>query len=244
MLRARRVHALVPGSRLVSAAAAELSIVARADIGKLWTNHGSVVAAVAGTEAAAPASPAARELIDKYKIHPATSRDEDITPALGEAFDRLLLLLVPFESPDASEYLERLFTVAAKHGMELSLRTIQHLFARCQSYPEALSVFHCLRKSNVKLNMHAYYAMCFCLQRLEEESWALRFQEKVKKSGKLSPQAAQFILDGCAEQLLPESKPWLGRVVFADVDPEGTGAAGRDADYDALGQQWAERYGS
>jgi hypothetical protein len=233
--------------RWVSAAAVEASAAARAEIAELWARRPVVSAPITqqATGVSGPAaeiSKAARALMDKYHISPETSRDEDVTAALGEAFDRLLLLLVPLDSPEATAHFERLITLAAKNGQELSLRTIQHVFARCQSYPEALAVFHAMRKCGVRMNVQSYYAVCFCLQRLEEESWALRFREDVDKSGDLSPQALQFILEGCSNQLVPENKPWLGRVVFADSDADQATTKGATADYDALGKQWATRY--
>ena len=149
---------------------------------------------------------------------------------------------MPFDSPKSVEYFERMLAVAARNGTELSIRTIQHLFARCRKYSEALTVFHALRKAGVRMNMHAYYAMCFCLQRLEEESWAIKMREAIAESDEVSPQAVQFVLDGCPNQLLPENKPWLGRIVFADADPESATTKGAAADFDAFGRKWTARY--
>ncbi len=236
--------------RWLSTEAMERSNTLRSEINALWRANSMVSSpiseAVHGADEVTSkgSSAAARALMDKYAVAPETARDEDVTTALGEAFDRLLLLLVPFDTPGASEYFDRLLQVAAKNDLELTIRTVQHVFARCATYSEALAVFHAMRKAGVRMNMHAYYAMLFCLQRLEEESWAVKFRDDIARNDEVDAQALQFILDGAPGQLLPENKPWLGRVVFADADPEGATTDGTRADYDALGKQWATRYGA
>lgn len=234
--------------RWLSAEVVDKSLAARQEINQLWKQQPALSSPIGNVvrgrdeSAVFSSSDAARELMDKYQIRADVAREEDVTTAMGEAFDRLLLLLVPFKNQDDVAYFERLLQVAARNGNELSIRTIQHVFARVQNYAEALSVFHAMRKCGVRMNMHAYYAMCFCLQRIEEESWALKIREDVTKSGQVDQQAMQFILDGCPNQLLPENKPYLGRIVFADADPESATTNGAEADFDALGKQWAQRY--
>lgn len=232
-------------SRSITTVALERSSAARAAINAAWKAQtkpvAPITAALSGNEVNRR-EPDAERLIDEFKLADSCPRDDDITLALGESFDRLLLLLVPFNSVRTGEYLERLLAKAAASGHELSIRTVQHLFARVNNYPEALAIFHAMRKSNVRMNTHAYYAMTFCLQRLEEESWALRHRQKLSETDELSPEAIQFILDGPPGQLMPENKPWLGRVVFADVDPESTVKNGPRSDFDALGRQFHERY--
>jgi hypothetical protein len=107
---------------------------------------------------------------------------------------------------------------------------------------QALSLFHSLRTCGVSMNVQTYYAMIYCLQRLEEESWSLRNKEEVEKAQSVSPSVIDFLVDGCESQLLPESKPWIGRVHFHDtgvVNPHDPGA-----DYDAMGEEWIQRYRS
>jgi hypothetical protein len=196
-------------------------------------------------------------ILEKFSISEATQRSADVTPALGEAVDRLLLLTVPLgETSDVSQ-LETVLGVIGKSGSQLSIRTVQHLFARVSSYPEAIAVFYAMRRKNVAMDMHAYHAMIYSLQRLEEESWAAKFanerlalhqasssslssasQGEEGDRSFVSEQALDFIMNGVDNQLIPEQKPWLGRVLFADGEQQ---AAGRDS-FDALGAQWVERY--
>lgn len=176
----------------------------------------------------------------EFDINPATPRENDVIKGLGEAFDRLLLLTVPFSEKDGSMLLESLLTCAARQGREIPVRTIQHLFARCASYPEALAIFYAMRKCGIAMNMEAYYAMVYSLQRLEEESWALKFADEVDATKSVSEQAFDFIVNGCENQLLPENKPWLGQVMYRDQDA-ASARLGKDA-YDALSDKWLERY--
>lgn len=234
------------GLRLITPAASESAVAARKEINALWKAHSndfqaSILNGEEENAAAAAAAPKVRELMDKYAMDPAaTARDDDITPALGDAFDRLFLMLVPSDGPSNAAYIDRVLQLAARNGTAIALRTIQHAFARTTSYGEALGLFHSMRKAAVRMDMHAYYAMLFCLQRLEEESWAAKYREQLLKTDELSAEALQFILQGCDNQLVPESEPWRGRVVFADA--EGADRRMGNADFDALGAQWSKRY--
>ncbi|RNF16304.1 uncharacterized protein Tco025E_05230 [Trypanosoma conorhini] len=209
---------------------------ARREIHALWTS----------TEAAADPQERVRgvaSIIAKYNLDPATPREKDVSRGLGDAFDRLLLLCLPLgkAATNGTGDLELLMHLAGRNGRELSVRTIQHLFARTDSFSEALAVFYAMRRCHVAMNMEAYYAMLYSLQRLEEEGWAQRFREECEgQAGRVSEQAMDFVLRGVDNALLPENKPWLGRVMFGDRD---TPAQRRTAsDYDALSAMWTERY--
>jgi hypothetical protein len=273
---------LAATQRFLSAEGLERAGAARAQINALWAEHGndpvSPLSAVHNEHSQLPASPsevdariaqcaaAARALMDQFKLTPQVPIEEDVTSALGDAFERLLLLLVPLES-ESVPYVERALMMAARSRYELSIRAVQHLFARTRTYAEALTLFHLLRQCQVKMTMHSYYAMIFCLQRLEEESWALKFREETIRRGKQnnnekaaegkdrglvepgdvsapSVQGLEFILRGCDNQLLPESKPWLGRVAFSDAEGAYSfDATTKSADsFDALGRDWAQRF--
>lgn len=273
--------------RCISAESIDRVGQARVAINNLWAQHGndpiSPLSAIhnEGARLDAPSeanariaecAAAARGIMDTFKLSPQVARDEDITSALGDALERLLLLLVPLE-PESVPYVERALLMAARAQHELGIRTVQHLFARTRTYAEALTLFHLLRQCHVKMNMHSYYAMVFCLQRLEEESWALRFREEaMQRRGKLSQkkqseassaaehksgkqqlpedasepsvQALTFILSGCDNQLLPESKPWIGRVAFSDAEGSySLDATTKTADhFDQLSNDWAARF--
>lgn len=208
---------------------------ARKEILELWLS----------TEAASDPEQRVRRvasIIEKYNLDPASPREKDVSRGLGDAFDRLLLLCVPLSSNTANgtDDLERLMHLSGRNGRKLSVRTIQHLFARTDSFTEALAVFYAMRRCHVAMNMEAYYAMLYSLQRLEEEGWAKRFREECEEQGRVSEQAMDFVLKGVNNALLPENKPWLGRVMFEDRD---TPAQRRDAhDYDELGITWTQRY--
>ncbi|ORC87053.1 uncharacterized protein TM35_000242040 [Trypanosoma theileri] len=213
----------------------EKASAARGEIHELWLS----------TEATSDIEQRAQrvaELIEKYKLDPSTPREEDVSRGLGDAFDRLLLLCVPLgkDSAKSTEHLERLMHLAGRNGRELSVRTIQHLFARTDSFTEALAVFYAMRRCHVAMNMEAYYAMLYSLQRLEEEGWAQRFSEEYKEEGKLSEQAMDFVVKGINNALLPENKPWLGRVMFGDRDVPAQRRDGRD--FDELSATWTQRY--
>ncbi|RNF01400.1 hypothetical protein TraAM80_07051 [Trypanosoma rangeli] len=181
-------------------------------------------------------------LIEKYNLDPATPREKDVSRGLGDAFDRLLLLCLPLgkDATKSTNDLELLMHLAGRNGRELSVRTIQHLFARTDSFSEALAVFYAMRRCHVAMNMEAYYAMLYSLQRLEEEGWAQRFREECEEQGRISEQAMDFVLKGVNNALLPENKPWLGRVMFGDRDIPAQ-RRGAD-DYDALSAMWTGRY--
>lgn len=266
----------------ISTEALDRATNARHAINVLWQKHSNdVVSPLASPSSASTTDPSiafnenmeniescsssARLIMDRFKMTPQTPRDEDITHALGGGFEKILILLVPI-SPENVSYIERLLLMAARAQYEINIRTIQHLFARTRTYAEALTLFNLFRTCHVKMNMHAYYSMVYCLQRLEEESWAIRFREQTlerekKNTSKIgedsnddsqqqqttpedaaapSIQALEFILKGCENQLLPESKPWLGRVAFADA--EVGVAPTKTSDYDALGSAWTKRF--
>lgn len=182
-------------------------------------------------------------LLANYRIDPSTPREEDVCRGLGDALDRLILLCVPLPIAGSTDMLETVLHVAARQGRQLSVRTVQHLFARTSGYAEALAVFYALRRCNFAMNMEAYHAMLYSLQRLEEEGWAQRFHEEytAQKVPRVSEQALDFILRGVDNQLLPENKPWLGRIMFADSD--NAAAARRSLqDFDEHGKLWVKRY--
>lgn len=185
-----------------------------------------------------------RQLMDEHRVSAATPRDDDVTLALGESYQRMVLMLAPIgEDATNAEYIRRALDCAGKNDIQIPVRMVQHLFARCASYTEAISMFHTMRECRVAMGMDAYYAMVFCLQRLEEESWATRHREEVKaSSGRVTPQTVEFILHGCENQLLSESKPWLGRVMFADA--EAGQQRSQNKDFDAMGSAWTSRYKS
>ena len=193
--------------------------------------------------------PKLRKLMDDAQLSPAVARDDDISAALGESMDRLLLLLVPLD-PETTPYFKRLLELRGRNGLELPIRTIQHLFARVPSYGDAMALFHLMRTCNVNMNMHSYLSMVYCLQRLEEEGVAKKLARgggggDFSSSSVVTPESMHFIVNGCDNQLVPEKKPWIGRVMFADADEADTGAASRrdpNDDYDALGIAFAERF--
>ena len=205
---------------------------ARGEIAALWRAELDVKSRVA----------ALQKFLTKYGISDTADRTADVTPALGEAVDRLLLLTVPILGNDTTQ-LETVLGVVGKNGIPLSIRTIQHLFSRVQTYPEAIAVFYAMRKKNVAMDMHAYHAMIYSLQRLEEESWAMRFAEERTSSpdSLVSEQALDFIMNGTDNQLLPENKPWLGRMMFADCDQALTKTQTNES-FDLLGSLWVDRY--
>nr|CCD17382.1 unnamed protein product [Trypanosoma congolense IL3000] len=126
-----------------------------------------------------------KELVEKYKLVPSTPREEDVSRGLGDAYDRLLLLCLPLGKAGAhgTDVLESLMHLAGRNGRELSVRTIQHLFSWADSFAEALAVFFSMRRCHVAMNMEAYYAMLYSLQRLEEEGWAHHSHDEAKESG-------------------------------------------------------------
>lgn len=218
----------------------------------------------------------ARALLDKHSdvFSTTISRDEDVTRALGEAFDRLLLMQVPLlENGANTTHLQTLLNIAGKNGRELPVKLIQHLFSRCSCYPEAIALLYAMRFANINMSVDSYYAMIFSLQRLDEEAWCLRYREeaianrakakeslsssshardsKAKSSSStpaqqqfpLSTKALDFIVFGSDNQLLPESKPWIGRGIFTAEDEHGAAASRRNTtkDYDSMGAQWLRR---
>ncbi|KAK7197990.1 hypothetical protein NESM_000754200 [Novymonas esmeraldas] len=236
---------------------------ARRDIHDLWSRTAAAEeqAQASGTSAASTSADAAAEaeaalaeercaavaaLLDHYKLDPATPREEDVSRGLGDAMDRLLLLCVPLSPKHGTDLLVRLMRISARQGRQISMRTIQHLFARTGSYAEALAIFYAMRRSNFAMNMEAYHAMLYSLQRLEEEGWATRFHEEfaASKGEVISEQALDFVLRGVDNQLMPENKPWLGRVMFAEVKDNAAVQRQSMASFDEMGQMWVQRYKS
>lgn len=187
---------------------------------------------------------AVKGIVEKYKIDVTTPREEDVSRGLGDAMDRLLLLCLPSGPEEGTALLEGILQAAGRQGRQLSVRTIQHLFARTGNYVEALGVFQAMRTANVAMNMEAYHAMLYSLQRLEEEGWAQRFHEEyvASKGEGLTEQALDFILRGVDNQLLPENKPWLGRIMFSDMKENAAAQKQTRASYDELSKVWVERY--
>ncbi|GET90144.1 hypothetical protein, conserved [Leishmania tarentolae] len=200
--------------------------------------------AAAETKAVEERCEAVAALLEKYKLDPSTPREENISRGLGDALDRLLLLCVPLSSRHGTDLLVKLMQVSAQHGRQFSMRTIQHLFARTSSYAEALAVFYAMRRSNFAMSMEAYHAMLYSLQRLEEEGWAARFHEEFvsSKGEAISEQALDFILRGVDNQLMPENKPWLGRIMFAEVKDNKATQRQSMASFDEMGKLWVQRY--
>ena len=208
----------------------------RADVQHLWNE---VVEAEAQNKLAAmERSSRLKDILERHNLKTTTPRNESVARALGDAFDRALLIIVPFEDKSA-ETLEVLLTIASHNDIQISVRTIQHLFSRAASYVEALTLFSIMRKCHVAMNMEAYHAMMYSLQRLDEESWALRYNEEYRSKGEVSEEALDFIIDGVPHQLLPENKPWLGRIMYRDTDEGGKKAL---ESYDRLQANWLERY--
>ena len=221
---------------------------ARGDIANVWQSASS------GSLDAKKRVAAVQKILDTYSISATTDRMQDVTPALGEATDRLLLLTVPLVDNNTDQ-LSTLLGVIARNGAPLSIRTVQHLFSRVATYPEAIAIFYAMRKKNVAMDMHAYHAMIYSLQRLEEESWAQRFADERKLSAAaaaatgegapaasfVSEQAMDFIMNGTDNQLLPENKPWLGRMMFADCD-EALAKTQTNEAFDSQGSFWVDRY--
>lgn len=165
--------------------------------------------------------------------------------------------------------LERVLRLASRQGRRLTVPLVQHLFARTRSYSESLAIVHVLRCTHFAMNMETYHAMLYSLQRLEEESWAERFREEYLEScaqveqeggeaadaepctGGLSEQALDFILRGVQSPLMPENKPWLGRIMYGngEVAPEDgyfasspTSAKETMKSWDEASRIWIERY--
>eukprot|EP00760_Papus_ankaliazontas_P034691 PhM_4_TR7398/c0_g1_i1/m.66479 len=220
---------------------------ARHRIHTLWTS-----------EDAARTPAAVTAIFKEFNISPKAPRESDVTRGLGEAAERLLILAVEAQgkaeadrikggvngaeaaSLRATGHVSDLLRLLAANGVEMDVRTIQHLFARCYNYVQALSLFDEFKKCGMVMNAHSYYVMVFCLQRLEEESWGRHFCAEREKTRRVTEEMYDFVLNGCEHQLIPESKPYLGRVMFADqehVYPDG-----RKSDFDATGRAFRERF--
>lgn len=162
------------------------------------------------------------------------------------------------DTEDPLGVLLQVLQIASRQGRRLSVRLVQHLFARTSSYTEALSVFHTLRRAHFAMNMETYHAMLYSLQRLEEEGWAKRFQEEYLQrqkfpargkesscrsgavddveAGEVSRQKADEPREGLSEQALE----FILRGVESPLLPEnkpwigqimyGNGAGGREKD--------------
>lgn len=150
---------------------------------------------------------ALQHLLTKYSLDIRTPLEEDVGRGLGDALDRLILMCVPLpplryggtlrssskdekkdevqgerkeeeEEEDPLGVLFHVLQIASRQGRRLTVRLVQHLFARTNSYTEALSVFYTLRRAHFAMNMETYHAMLYSLQRLEEEGWGKRFREE------------------------------------------------------------------
>lgn len=143
-----------------------------------------------------PLSPAERcaaveGILNEYQLDGPSSFAATVGAELGESLDRLLLLCVPLsltlgdDTQRSLQVLERVLSLHCRGGRSLSVRAVQHLFARTESYAEALAVFHTMRCAHVALNMETYYAMLYALQRLEEEGWALQFRNRLLEQEEL-----------------------------------------------------------
>ena len=199
-------------------------------------------------------------LLRDLNITPELPLLEDVTRGLGEAVDRLLILTVdgiswehrrrletgvmPPDSEAPSEggfrFLSNLLRCMARNGTHLELRTVQHMFSRCFNYLQALALFDEIKLAGMAMNAHVYYAMIFCLQRLEEESWGRQYRQELKRLGHFTSEMLHFCLHGVEDQLIPESKPHLGRVMFADI-PQ-VYPYGRSSDFDATGRAFKDRF--
>lgn len=228
----------------------ELAATARREINELWNDTSDeelrfMDGSDEGAMRALNEQRTARisEILARYKIDPTTPREEDVCRGLGDALDRLILLCVPLSTTHNTEQLERILHVAGRQGRQLSVRTVQHLFARTSTFAEALAVFYALRQCHFAMSMEAYHAMLYSLQRLEEEGWAQRFHDEYKASNEqtISEQALDFVLRGVGNQLLPENKPWLGRIMFAETDNAAVQRQSRES-FDELGKLWIDRY--
>ena len=199
-------------------------------------------------------------LIKSLDIDPGKPIENDITRGLGEAVDRLLILAVKgvawhlyrqektvmaqpeleaqAESP--AQAIPMLLKCIARNGISLEHKTVQHMFANCYNYAQALSIFEEMKISGMTLDATVYYTMVFCLQRLDEESWGRTFYHERQSMQQTSNEALKFILHGVPNQLLPGNKPHLGRVMYADVPQVHPNGKGHD--FDATGKSWGERY--
>ncbi|KNH09541.1 hypothetical protein XU18_0226 [Perkinsela sp. CCAP 1560/4] len=202
------------------------------------------------------------QLIAYLELDPGRPIAQDITRGVGEAIDRLLILTVKgtawylhrrsiigkrnldWETPaeDINAALPNVLKCIARNGVTLELKTVQHMFASCYNYTQALSIFEEIKLCGMVMDASVYYTMVFCLQRLDEESWGRTFYQERQSMQRTSDSAMKFVLHGPDNQLLPESKPHLGRVMYADV-PQ-VFPYGKAHDYDATGKDWNQRYQS
>lgn len=194
------------------------------------------------------------KVMTELEIHPAVALERDVTRGLGEGLERLLVLAVEGMSraeedrlegrgghPDAMKYVSDVLKCAARNGIEFEIRTVQHVFARCYNYVQALALFDEIKRCGIAMHAHAYYAMVFCLQRLEEESWGRQFNaERKANKDAITSEMMEFVLNGCENQLVPENKPYLGRVMFSDVPQVFANSKGTD--FDATGKEFIKRY--
>ena len=146
------------------------------------------------------------------------------------------------EAPQAGggHYLRNLLRCVGRNGTPLELRTVQHLFARCFNYLQALALFDEIKLCGLSINVHVYYAMVFCLQRLEEESWGRQYYQERQRTQQTTEEMMNYCLTGVESQLIPENKAHLGRIMFADV-PQ-VFPYGKSSDFDATGKEFRARF--
>ena len=226
----------------------EIILNARKEIAELWNQKMPTL--YQDLEKHAERRDKVMKFMDKYQMTPLSSKDRvDVSRSLGNYMDRLLLMLVPI-SKEAVPYLERILGLYLSNAIPLSVQTVQHLFARTSTYSEALSLFYTLRTSRIVMSTETYFAIIFCLQRLEEESWGKRYNVLVSKLTeqhntdstllKLPEKALDFIMEGCENALMPENKPWLGKVLLEDSSIGR--AESTDKNFDAEDEIWFQRY--
>ena len=201
----------------------------------------------------------ALELFKSLEMDMKITRDEDITRGLGEAVDRLIVLLVKavahylhekevnadvqckLSQEEVFQAIPTMLQSIARNGLSLERRTIQQVFASCYNYGQALSIFEEIKICGMTIDASVYYIMIYCLQRLDEESWGRTFSNERCSMKDISLEAMKFVLHGAPNQLLPDNKPHLGRVMFSDaVDINSTKRA---CDFDASGKDWHKRWG-
>eukprot|EP00009_Paramoeba_aestuarina_P005616 CAMPEP_0201519978 /NCGR_PEP_ID=MMETSP0161_2-20130828/10395_1 /ASSEMBLY_ACC=CAM_ASM_000251 /TAXON_ID=180227 /ORGANISM="Neoparamoeba aestuarina, Strain SoJaBio B1-5/56/2" /LENGTH=220 /DNA_ID=CAMNT_0047918187 /DNA_START=358 /DNA_END=1020 /DNA_ORIENTATION=+ len=196
------------------------------------------------------------DVIDSLALDPSSPIEDDISKGFGESLDRLLILTVKASgwclqesahgevgntvSNSLSTALPKLLGCVSRHGIALDIKTVQHMFSSCYNYAQALTVFEEIKLCGMKMDSGVYYAMIYCLQKLDEESWGRTFHKERMATQKTSSAAMKFVLHGSDAQLLPENKPHIGRVMYADVHQAFP--HGKSHDYDACGKEWDRSY--
>lgn len=86
------------------------------------------------------------------------------------------------------------------------------LFTYVDTAQHAVALFETLKRENVKVHLHAYYAMMAALQRIEEEEEAATLLSRWDDSGTVTGDMMDFIVAGTDEQLFPETNPLVAKV--------------------------------